>query len=32
VYYTASVPEHVQICEVTVTPRHQATGGVVYKD
>lgn len=32
IYYTASVPEHVQICEVTVTPRHQATGGVVYKD
>ncbi len=31
VLYTASVPEHVQICEVTVTPTHQATGGVVYK-
>ena len=24
-------PEHVQICEVTVTPTNQATGGVVYK-
>jgi NADP-dependent 3-hydroxy acid dehydrogenase YdfG len=31
VLYAASVPEHVQICEVTVTPTHQATGGVVYK-
>jgi NADP-dependent 3-hydroxy acid dehydrogenase YdfG len=31
VLYTASVPPHVQICEVTVTPTHQATGGVVYK-
>lgn len=31
VAYTASVPPHVQICEVTVTPTHQATGGVVYK-
>lgn len=29
--YAASVPEHVQICEVTITPTHQATGGVVYK-
>ncbi|MBI6875257.1 SDR family NAD(P)-dependent oxidoreductase [Clostridium aciditolerans] len=31
VLYTASVPDHVQICEVTVTATHQATGGVVYK-
>lgn len=29
--YAASVPEHVQICEVTITPTNQATGGVVYK-
>lgn len=29
--YTAAVPAHVQICEVTVTPTNQATGGVVYK-
>lgn len=31
VIYTAYVPAHVQICEVTVTATHQATGGVVYK-
>ena len=31
VLYTASVPPHVQICEVTVTPTHQATGGVVHR-
>ena len=31
IYYTASVPRHVQICEVTMTPMHQATGGAVYK-
>jgi len=31
VLYTAAVPAHVQICEVTVTATHQATGGVVYK-
>lgn len=31
ILYTANVPEHVQICEVTVTATHQATGGVVYK-
>ncbi len=30
--YTASLPSHVQICEVTVTPTHQATGGVVHKN
>ncbi len=32
IVYTASVPDHVQICEVTVTPTNQATGGVVYKE
>lgn len=31
ILYTAAVPEHVQISEVTVTATHQATGGVVYK-
>jgi NADP-dependent 3-hydroxy acid dehydrogenase YdfG len=31
VLYTASLPEHVQICEITVTPTNQATAGVVYK-
>lgn len=31
ILYAASVPEHVQICEITVTPTNQATGGVVYK-
>ena len=31
VFYAASVPPHVQICEVTVTPTHQATGGVVHR-
>lgn len=30
--FAASAPAHVQICEVTVTPVHQATGGVVYKE
>ena len=32
VLYAASAPAHVQICEVTVTPTHQATGGVLYKE
>lgn len=32
VVYTASAPTHVQICEVTVTPTHQATGGIVHKE
>lgn len=32
VLYTAKQPKHVQICEVTVTPVHQATGGYVYKE
>lgn len=31
VLYAASVPENVQICEITVTPTYQATGGVVHK-
>ena len=31
VLYTAKAPSHVQICEVTVTPVHQATGGVIHK-
>lgn len=31
ILYAVSVPEHVQICEVTVTPTHQASGTVVYK-
>ncbi len=31
VLYAASVPPHVQICELTVTPTHQATGGVVHR-
>jgi len=31
VIYAASAPPHVQICEVTVTPTNQATGGIVYK-
>jgi 3-hydroxy acid dehydrogenase / malonic semialdehyde reductase len=32
ILYAVSVPPHVQICEVTVTPTNQATGGVVYKE
>ncbi|MDF2636690.1 MAG: Serine 3-dehydrogenase [Pelosinus sp.] len=32
VVYAASAPAHVQICEVTVTPTHQATGGIVHKE
>ena len=32
VLYTVSAPPHVQICEVTVTPTHQATGGVIHKE
>lgn len=31
VAYAASAPPHVQICEVTVTPTHQASGQVIYK-
>lgn len=30
--YAACAPAHVQICEVTVTPTHQATGRVMYKE
>jgi NADP-dependent 3-hydroxy acid dehydrogenase YdfG len=32
VLYAVSAPSHVQICEVTVTPTHQATGRVIHKD
>ena len=32
ILYTVSVPPHVQICEVTVTPTHQATGRVIHKE
>lgn len=32
VCYAASAPSHVQICEVTVTATHQATGGVVHRE
>lgn len=32
VLFAASAPAHVQICEVTVTPTHQATGGVLHKE
>ena len=31
IVYAISAPSHVQICEVTVTPTQQATGGIVYK-
>lgn len=31
VLYATSAPPHVQICEVTVTPTHQATGRVIHK-
>ena len=31
VMYAASASPHVQICEVTVTPTNQATGGIIYK-
>jgi len=31
IVYAIGVPPHVQICEVTVTPTQQATGGIVYK-
>ncbi|MBP2628864.1 MAG: Serine 3-dehydrogenase [Firmicutes bacterium] len=32
VVFAASAPPHVQICEVTVTPTNQATGGIVHKE
>lgn len=31
VFFSASLPEHVQICEVTVTPNSQASATVVHK-
>jgi len=31
IFYTASTPPHVQICEITVTPTNQATGNVVFR-
>jgi NADP-dependent 3-hydroxy acid dehydrogenase YdfG len=31
IFYAASTPPHVQICEITVTPTHQATGNVIHK-
>ncbi len=31
IVYVTSAPAHVQICEVTVTPTHQATGNVIHK-
>jgi NADP-dependent 3-hydroxy acid dehydrogenase YdfG len=31
VYYTASVPDHVQIAEVLIMPTNQATGTVAYR-
>jgi len=31
VFFSASLPEHVQICEVTVTPNSQASATIVHK-
>jgi hypothetical protein len=31
VLYSASTPPNVQICEITVTPTHQATGRVIHQ-
>jgi len=31
VYYVVNTPEHVQICEITVTPLHQASVDVVHR-
>ena len=31
VMFALQAPPHVQICELTVTPTHQATGGVVHR-
>jgi len=31
IVYATSAPVHVQICEVTVTPTHQATGRVMHR-
>lgn len=32
ILYATSAPAHVQICEVTITPTHQATGRVIHKE
>jgi NADP-dependent 3-hydroxy acid dehydrogenase YdfG len=32
IFYAASTPPHVLICEITVTPTQQATGNVMFKD
>jgi len=32
VYYTTSVPEHIQIAEVLIMPTNQATGTVIYRE
>ena len=32
ILYATSSPAHVQICEVTITPTHQATGRVIHKE
>jgi NADP-dependent 3-hydroxy acid dehydrogenase YdfG len=32
VLFALEAPGHVQICELTVTPTHQATGGVVHRE
>lgn len=32
VYYTASVPEHIQIAEVLIMPTNQATGTIAYRN
>lgn len=31
IFYAASVPSHVQICEITATATNQATGNVVFR-
>ena len=32
IYYTTSVPEHIQIAEVLIMPTNQATGTVIYRE
>ncbi len=32
IYYTTSVPEHIQIAEVLIMPTNQATGTIVYRE
>lgn len=32
IYYTTSVPEHIQIAEVLIMPANQATGTIVYRE